>query len=200
LGLTATLKKSGDIEMAEQETIKTINGVDTQALEELIESVQEDPSLAKSTLRVRNKWIKADHSQTTVCDFYGAGQENSHEQTFVMDAGEPLLIAGKDEAASPMEYLLHSLAGCLTSTLVYQAALRGIEIQEIESHLEGDLDVRGFMGISDKVRKGYSNIRASFKVKTDEENLEELKELTKFSAVFDAISNATPIDIQVEKK
>jgi uncharacterized OsmC-like protein len=186
--------------MAEPKTVKILNGVDTEVLQNLIESVQEDPSLAKSTLRIGNKWIKGDQNQSAVCDFYGAGQENSHEQTFVLDAGEPLLIAGEDKAASPMEYLLHALAGCLTSTLVYQAALNGIEIQEIESHLEGDLDVRGFMGISEDVRRGYSNIRAIFKVKTDEENLEKLKELTKFSAVFDAVSNATPVYIQVEKK
>lgn len=186
--------------MAEPKTVKILNGVDTEVLQNLIESVQEDPSLAKSTLRISNKWIKGDQNQSIVCDFYAAGQENSHEQTFILDTGEPLLIAGRDKAASPMEYLLHALAGCLTSTLVYQAALHGIEIQEIESHLEGDLDVRGFMGISEDVRRGYSNIRAIFKVKTDEENLEKLKELTKFSAVFDAVSNATPVYIQVERK
>jgi uncharacterized OsmC-like protein len=99
-----------------------------------------------------------------------------------------------------MEFVLHALAGCLTTTLVYQAAAGGIEIQEIESQLEGDLDIRGFMGLSEDVKKGFEKIRVTFWVKTDEENIEKLKELTKFSAVFDTISNATPIDIQVEKK
>ncbi|MHC4173673.1 MAG: OsmC family protein [Planctomycetota bacterium] len=186
--------------MAEQQTIKIVNGVDTEVLQNLIESVQGDPSLAKSNLRIDNKWVKGGHNQSTISDFYGAGQDISHEQTFVLDADEPPILAGEDKGASPMECLLHALAGCLTTTLVYHAAVRGIEIQEIESRLEGDLDIRGFMGLSEDVRKGFENIRVTFKVKTDEENIEKLKELTKFSAVFDAVSNTTPVDIQVEKK
>lgn len=186
--------------MAEQKTIKIVNGVDTEVLHNLIESVQEDPSLAKTNLRVRNKWIKGSHNQSTISDFYGAGQEIVHEQPFVLDADEPPILAGTDKGANPMEYVLHALAGCLTTTLAYHAAVGGIEIQEIESVLEGDLDIRGFMGLSEDVRKGFDNIRVTFKVKTDEENIDKLRELTKFSAVFDAISNPTPIDIQLEKK
>lgn len=186
--------------MAEQKTMKIVNGVDSEVLQNLIEFVQRDPSLARSNLRINNKWIKGGHNQSTVTDFYGAGQDNLHEQAFVLDADEPPLLAGEDKGASPMEHLLHALAGCLTSTLVYHAAVLGIEIQDIESHLEGDLDIRGFMGLSEEVRKGYENIRVTFKVKTDEENIEKLKELMNFSAVLDAISNTTPVDIQVEKK
>jgi uncharacterized OsmC-like protein len=186
--------------MAEQKTIKIVNGVDTEVLQNLIGSVQEDSSLAKTYLRVRNKWVKGGHNQSTISDFYGAGQELLHEQTFVLDADEPPILAGQDNGASPMEYLLHALAGCLTTTLAYHAAVAGIEIQEIESQLEGDLDIRGFMGLSEDVRKGFENIRVTFRVKTDEENTEKLKELTKFSPVFNTISNPTPIDIQLEKK
>ena len=186
--------------MAEQKTIKVMNGVDREVLQKLIESVQEDPALAKSRLRVNNKWVKGGHNRSTISDFYGAGQENLHEQTFVVDADEPALLAGQDKGASPMEYLLHALGACLTSALVYHAAMRGIEIQEIESHLEGDLDVRGFMGLSEDVRKGFENIRVSFKVRADEENIEKLKELAKFSAVLDAVSNSTPVSIEVQQK
>jgi uncharacterized OsmC-like protein len=186
--------------MAEQKTIKIVNGVDTEVLQKLIESVQEDSSLAKTYLRVRNKWVKGGHNQSTISDFYGAGQELLHEQTFVLDADEPPILAGQDYGASPVEYLLHALAGCLTTTLVYHAAVAGIEIQEIESQLEGDLDLRGFMGLSEDVRKGLEKIRVTFRVKTDEEDIEKLRELAKFSPVFGTISNATPIDIQVEKK
>ncbi|MHC4528777.1 MAG: OsmC family protein [Planctomycetota bacterium] len=186
--------------MAEQKTIKIVNGVDTDVLHKLIESVKEVPALAQSLLRVDNKWVTGGHNQTTVGDFFGAGQENSHEQTFVLDADEPPLLAGRDKGASPVEHLLHALAACLTTTLVYHAAVRGIEMQELESHLEGDLDIRGFMGLSEDVRKGYQNIRVTFKVKTDEENVEKFKELAQFSPVFDAVSNATPVDVQIEKK
>jgi len=186
--------------MAEQKTIKMINGIDTEVMRSVMQSVQEDPSMARSNLRIRNKWINGSHNRSTISDFHAAGQDNPHEKPFVADADEPPLLAGKDKAAGPMEYLLHALAACLTSTLVYQAALRGIEIQEIESHLDGDLDVRGFTGLSDDVRKGYESIRVTFKIKTDEEDMEKLKELAKFSAVLDAVSNATPVDIQVQKK
>ncbi|MHC4309532.1 MAG: OsmC family protein [Planctomycetota bacterium] len=186
--------------MAEQKTIKIVNGVDTEVLHNLIDSVQEDSSLAKTYLRVRNKWVKGGHSQSTISDFYGAGQELLHDKTFVLDADEPPILAGEDKGANPMEYVLHALAGCMTTTLAYHAAVGGIEIQEIESELEGDLDIRGFMGLSEDVKKGFENIRVTFWVKTDEENIEKLRELTKFSAVFDTISTATPIDIQVEKK
>jgi uncharacterized OsmC-like protein len=186
--------------MAEQKTIKIVNGVDTEVLQNLIESVQEEPSLAKTYLRLRNKWVKGGHNQSTISDFYGAGQELLHEQTFVLDSDEPPILAGQDNGPSPVEHLLNALAGCLTTSLVYHAAVRGIEIQEIESKLEGDLDIRGFMGLSEDVRKGFEGIRVTFKVKTDKENIDKLRELTKFSPVFDAVSNATPVDIQVEKK
>ena len=96
-----------------------------------------------------------------------------------------------------MEYLLHALAGCLTSSLVYHAALEDIRIEELEAELEGDIDLRGFLGISDDIRKGYQAIRVNFKVKTDAENLEKLKALTKFSPVFDVVSNGTKVDIQL---
>jgi uncharacterized OsmC-like protein len=190
----------GDKKMAEQKTIKIVNGVDTEVLHNLIDSVQGDSSLAKTHLRVRNKWVKGGHNQSTISDFYGAGQELLHDQTFVLDSDEPPILAGEDKGASPAEYVLHALSGCLTTTLVYHAAVGGIEIQEIESQLEGDLDIRGFMGLSDDVRKGFENIRVTFWIKTDEENIDKLRELTKYSAVFDAISNPTPVDIQVKKK
>ncbi|MHC4086896.1 MAG: OsmC family protein [Planctomycetota bacterium] len=186
--------------MAEQKTIKIVNGVDTEVLQNLIGSVQEEPSLAKTNLRLRNKWIKGSLNQSTISDFYGAGQELLHEHTFVLDADEPPILAGGDKGANPMEYLLHALAGCMTTTLVYHAAAGGIEIQEIESQIEGDVDIRGFMGLSEDVRKGFENIRVTFRVKTNEENIDKLRELAKFSAVFDTISTATPVDVQVEKK
>ncbi len=186
--------------MAEQKTIKLVNGVDTEVLQNLIGSMQDDPSLGRCNLRIHNKWVKGSHNRSTVSDFYGAGRDIPHEQTFVLDVDEPPLLAGEDNWASPMEYLLHSLAGCLTSTLVYHAALSGIEIQEIESYLEGDFDIRGFMGVSEDVRKGFENIRVTFKVKTGEENIDRLRELTRFSGVFDTLINATPVDIKVEKK
>ena len=112
----------------------------------------------------------------------------------------PSRLTGEDLGANPVEHLLNALAGCLTSTLVYHAAIRGIKIDELESELEGDLDLRGFLGLSKDVRKGYQNIRVNFKVKTDAENLNRLKALSKLSPVFDVTSHGTNVDIQIESK
>ncbi len=88
----------------------------------------------------------------------------------------------------------------MTTTLVYHAAVRGIKLEEVESELEGDLDLRGFLGISNEVRPGYQEIRVNFKVKTDAENLETLKELIKLSPVYDVVSSGTRVNVQLEKK
>ncbi len=88
----------------------------------------------------------------------------------------------------------------MTTTMVYHAAVRGIKLEEVESELEGDLDLRGFFAISDEVRPGYQEIRANFKVKTDAENVETLKELIKLSPVYDVVSNGTRVNVQIETK
>jgi len=109
------------------------------------------------------------------------------------------VLAGGDKGANPVEHLLHALASCVTTTLVYHAAVRGIKIEQLESDLEGDLDLRGFLGLSDEVRRGYENIRVKFKVKTDAENIERLRALSKLSPVFDITSKGTNIDVSIEK-
>ena len=88
----------------------------------------------------------------------------------------------------------------MTTTMVYHAAVRGIKLDEVESKLEGDLDLRGFFAITDEVRPGYEQIRVKFKVKTDLENLETLKELIRLSPVYDVVSNGTKVDVQIESK
>ena len=177
-----------------------INGVDVSAVQDTVSAIQENPEMAQCTFRLKNKWINGGLNQSTVGDFYGANQENAHLQTFEIQADEPQLLAGKDQAANPVEYLLSALTACMTTTLVYHAAIRGIKIDELESELEGDLDMRGFFGLSNEVRRGYENIRITFKVKTDEENLARLKALSKLSPVFDVTSKGTNIDVQIERK
>ena len=96
--------------------------------------------------------------------FYGAKQEIAHKQKFEMDADEPPILAGEDEGANPVEHLLHALASCVTTSMVAHAAVRGIHVEEVESELEGDIDLRGFLGLSDDVPKGYTDIRVKVKV------------------------------------
>ena len=177
-----------------------LNGVDVKAVEELVRNLQDNPDLAKCNFRARNKWLTGGHNQTRISDFYGAQQDINHKTTFVLDADEPPILAGEDRGANPVEHLLNALAACVTTTLVYHAAVRGIKIEELESELDGDLDIRGFLGITNEVRRGYSNIRVKFKVKTDEENIEKLKALSKLSPVFDVTSNGTNVDITIERK
>ena len=179
---------------------RVLNGVDVDAVAGLIDAVREKPDLAESKFRVSNKWIAGGHNRTTVTDFYGAGQDIFHREPFVLDADEPPILAGQDKGANPVEHLLHSLASCMTTTLVYHAAVRGIKLDEVESEYEGDIDLKGFLAISDKVRPGYQEIRVRFKVKSDPENVERLKALSRLSPVYDVVSKGTRVNVQIERK
>jgi uncharacterized OsmC-like protein len=186
--------------MSEQKTINLVNGVDMDALGNTVSAIQKRPELGESRFHIHNKWIRGGHNRSSVTDFFGAGQVMSHKQTFELEADEPPVLGSEDLGANPVEHLLHALAACVTTSMVCHSAVRGIRIDELESELEGEIDLRGFLGLSQDVRKGYQNIRINFKIKTDEENLEKLKALTQFSPVFDVVSNGTSVDIQMERK
>ncbi len=184
--------------MAEQQTINKVNGVDTNVLQTTVSNIKQDPELARCKFHIENRWIDGNHNRTLVKSFYGAKQENEHQETFELHADEPPVLAGNDMAPNPVEHLLNALATCVTTSLVAHAAVRGIHIEELESQVEGDLDLRGFLGISKDVPKGYTDIRVSFKAKTDPENVEKLKELAEFSPVYNTLTNGVNVDIQVE--
>ena len=173
------------------------NGVDVGALFATIEAVRQDPELAKFRFRARNRWLGADRNQTTVTGFYGAKQELPHARPFEMECGEPPVLLGQDRGANPVEHLLNALIGCLTTTMVYHGAARGFEIESVDSELEGDLDLRGFLGISGEVRKGYSEVRVKMRVKSSA-SPQALRELAQYSPVFDVVSRALPVRIEVE--
>jgi uncharacterized OsmC-like protein len=177
------------------------NGVDTQQLYGTLDAIKADPSIAKFQFRARNRWIDGAHNRTTIRDFYAANQEDtSRADEFVIDAGEPAILLGSDTGANPAEYLLHALAACLTTSLVYVAAARGVHLTEVESTLEGDMDVQGALGLSDEYRNGFEQIRVNFRVSGDapEEKLREVVERAQQrSAVFDMVSNGVPITVDV---
>ena len=175
-----------------------VNGIDIAKVNEAIEAMKSNPGLAKFKFRISNKWKDGSRNRTTVGDFYGVGQENRHSAKFEVEADEPKPLAGSDLAPNPVEHLLNALASCLTSTLVYHAALHGIKIEELESELEGDMDTRGVLGISNEVRRGYDNIRVKFRVRTDSANIEKLKAFSKLSPVFDVTTNGTKVDVSIE--
>jgi uncharacterized OsmC-like protein len=178
------------------------NGVDTAQLFGTLDAVKADPELAKFQFRARNRWIDGAHNRTTIRDFYAAKQEDtSRQEAFVIDAGEPAILIGSDTGPNPAEYLLHALAACLTTSLVYIAAARGVHLTEVESTLEGDMDVQGALGLSDDYRNGFERIRASFRIQGDapEEKLREIvTRAQQRSAVFDMVTNGVPVAIDVE--
>ncbi len=180
---------------------KMMNGVNVEQLFGTINAITETPGLARFNFRASNRWINGGHNRTTIKDFYGAGQEDTSRQAaFVMDNDEPAVLLGEDKGANPVEFVLHALAGCLTTSLVYHAAAQGIQVDEVESRLEGDLDLHGFLGLSEEVRNGYENIRVTFKIKADapREKLEELCQLArKRSPVFDIVSNPVVVTVQL---
>lgn len=176
-----------------------INGVDVERLGQTVQAVQQNPGLGTSQFRAVNRWVSGGHNRSTIKGFYGAGQEDTtRTKPFVLDADEPHVLLGKDQGANPVEFVLHALAACLTTSLVYHAAARGIQIESVESKLEGDLDLQGFLGLSEQVRKGYKQIRANFTIKSDA-SAEQLEALTKFSPVYDIVSNPVSVSIQINK-
>jgi uncharacterized OsmC-like protein len=177
------------------------NGVDSEQMYGTLDAIKAQPELGVFQFRAHNHWIDGAHNRSTIKAFYGAGQEDStRSRSFVIDAGEPAILLGSDTGPNPAEALLHALAACLTTTLVYVATARKVRLTEVESTLEGDMDVRGALGLSDEVRNGFSRIRVSFKVKGDApaEKLREVVERAQArSAVFDMVSNGVPVEVGV---
>jgi uncharacterized OsmC-like protein len=176
------------------------NGVDTQQMYATLDLINGRPELARFQFRARNHWIAGAHNRSTIQGFYGAGQEDvSRAEPFVLDAGEPAVLLGANTGPNPVEYLLHALAACLTTSIVYVAAARKVKLTSVESTLTGELDARGAFGLSDEVRNGFERISASFRVSGDasEEKLREVVERAKArSAVYDIVTNGVPVDFE----
>jgi len=185
-----------------QQLVKIINGVPVDELFATIDAITTTPSIAKFKFRIRNVWEGAGRNVSRINEFYGAGQDLSRKQTFLLEADEPSVLLSKDTAANPVEHLLHALAACLTTSMVYHAAARGIEIEEVESSLEGDIDLHGFLELDKKVRKGYQGIRVNFKIKANvpDEQLQEIVQLgPNYSPVFDSLTNGVPVSVTAER-
>jgi uncharacterized OsmC-like protein len=179
-----------------------VNGVNVDQLFSTIDLIKEKPEIAKFKFRATNKWVNATHNRATVKDFYGAGQEDDTRDPMVFHLDEPPVLLGNNEGANPVEYLLVALSGCLTTSMIAHASANGIKLKSVESRYEGDLDLRGFLGISEDVKVGYQNIRVYFKIDADipETQKEELIRMAqKYSPVFNTIFNQTPVSVQLEQ-
>ena len=188
--------------MAQTTQTGTVNGVNVDELFKTIDAIKATPGIAKFKFRIANEWLGGGHNRSTCKDFHGAHEDIQHATTFVLDADEPPILLGEDRGANPVEYLLHALAACVTSSMVYHAAARGIQIEEVESTVQGNIDLRGFLGLDPNIRRGYQDIRMSFRVKADapDEQIQEIVAMgPRFSPVFDSVSNGVPITVTAER-
>jgi len=182
-----------------EQTSPLVNGIDTEQVVSLVTRVAEDEAYGKFKFRANNQWIHGSRSRTSIQDFYAGGQENTgRKEALTVDADQPAFLAGKNTAPNAVEYLLHSLTSCLNTTLVYHASVQGIELEEVNVFAEGDMNVRGYFGISDDVKRGYERIRVNMHVKSDAD-VETLTKLAMHSPVYEVVSNSVPIDFNMTK-
>ena len=176
------------------------NGVDTPTLFATLEAVKGQPELAKFQFRATNRWIRGTNSRSRIEPFKGAGGVHAHKGVHEYDADHPAVLVGGDQAPTPVEFLLHAIAACITSGIANIAAARGVTLTEVSSTVEGDIDLLGILGLSDQVRNGYQKIRVSFDIKGDAppEKLQEIVEQSRArSAVFDVLTNGVPVSLSV---
>uniref|UniRef100_A0A7C3Z239 OsmC family peroxiredoxin n=1 Tax=Desulfobacca acetoxidans TaxID=60893 RepID=A0A7C3Z239_9BACT len=181
---------------------RLVNGINVDQLFQTIELVKENPGLAAFKFRARNTWVAGTHNRATVKDFYGAFQEDDSREAMVFELDEPPVLCGDNLGANPVEYLLVALSGCLTTSLVAHAATKGISLKKVSSRYEGDLDLRGFLGLSEEVPVGYQTIRVYFSIDADipEAQKQELVNMAqKYSPVYNTITRGTPVSVLLDK-
>jgi uncharacterized OsmC-like protein len=177
--------------------VTMLNGINPDALAQTVAAIQAQPELAQFQFRARNRLIGGGLNRSEIKTFHGAKQEHRTDSPgFVVDNDEPPVLLSQDQAPNPVEYVIHALLGCMTTTTVYKAAALGIEIESVRSEIEGDLDLQGMLGLDPSVRPGYQELRARLFIKTKDQR-PELLELYRGSPVFDTLARPVPIKVQV---
>jgi len=182
-------------------TVNDRNGVDTATLFATLDAVKAAPQAAAFQFRAHNEWVNGTHSRGQIRDFFGVGEERAHERTFTFDADHPAVLVGRDNGPTPVEFVLHALAACLTAGLANIAAARGVRLTEVRSTVAGDIDLNGILGLDPSVRNGYQNITVTFTVRGDAppEKLRALVEQSRArSAVFDVLTNGVPVTLEID--
>ena len=177
------------------------NGVDTATLFATLDAVKQAPEAARFQFRAHNQWLSGTHNRSTIEGFFGVGEERTHERTFVFDADHPAVLVGRDNGPTPVEFVLHALAACLTAGLANIAAARGVRLTEVRSTVEGDIDLNGILGLDPAVRNGYQHVAVRFTIRGDAPaaTLREIVDQSRArSAVYDVITNGVPVTIDVE--
>lgn len=176
------------------------NGVDVAALLGAREALTEAPEAAKFMWRATSEWKNGTHSNSTVEGFFGLGEEQQHRTRYSFDLDHPEIFASEDNGATPVEYVLVGLAGCLTAGIAAVAQNREIQLRRVTATLEGDMDVRGILGMDSDVRNGFSGIKVTYDIDADA-SPDDIKAIVaqsqKRSAVYDIITNPTDVRVEV---
>lgn len=176
-----------------------VNGIDTDKVVDLATKISQDDDYGKFKFRANNHWINGSLSRSDIKDFYAGNKEHTgRDKTLIVDADQPAFLGGSNIAPNPVEHLLHSLNSCLSTTLVYHASVQGIPLESVDVSSEGQMNARGFFGISDEVNKGYERINVTMKVKSDAD-AETLTKLAMHSPVYEMVSKAVPVDFTMKK-
>lgn len=176
------------------------NGVDVETLFATLDAVRSNPAIAEFQFRATNEWVSGTHSRTTIHGFHGALQDLAHVEPRTYDADHPAILVGRDQGSTPVEFLLHALAACLSAGIANIAAARGVHLSEVSSTVEGDIDLTGLLGLDPGVRNGYQGIRVSFRLRGDDPTtLRKVVEQSRArSAVLDVLTNGVPVTISVD--
>ena len=178
-------------------TGNTLNGVDVERVLALAGSMQKDEEFGRFRFRATTQWIDGAHSRSAIQDFFAGGEEVAdRSKPHHLDADQPYFLAGENIAPNPVEYVLHALDSCLTVTLVCHAAVNGISLRAVETSSEGQMDARGFFGVSDRVNKGYERIQVKMRVKSDAD-VETLTRLAMHSPVYEMVSRSVPVEFKL---
>lgn len=176
-----------------------VNGLNTEQMMELAGKIAAEDDFSKFKFRARNHWLGGSRSRTSIQGFYAGGEEKCDRKDAIsVDADQPFFLGGKNTAPNAVEYLLHSLTSCLNTTLVAHASVQGIVLEEVEISAEGDMNVKGFFGISDEVNRGYERIRVDMKVKS-EADVGTIRSLAMYSPVYEVVSRSVPTELTVKK-
>lgn len=183
-----------------QQTKPLVNGSDTDRIIELATRMGEDENFGKFRFRAKNDWIHGSRSRTSIQGFFAGGNENTdRKQALTVDADQPVYLAGKNTAPNAVEYVLHALTSCLNTTIVAHASVREIILDELVISAEGEMDARGFFGVSEKVNKGYNHIQVNIEAKTGAD-VDTIKTLAMFSPVYEMVSRAVPVTLNITKR
>jgi len=184
-----------------QTQTQTLNGLNLEQMQQTVGALKSDPSLARFEFRARNRWVDGGHNRSSIQGFRGAGSEDtSRTEPFVFDNGEPPVLLGNNEGANPVEFLLHALAGCVTTTFVLHAAARGIRLRKVSTELEGDIDVQGLLDLDPSAAVGYEEIRIKMTVEADAPD-EEIEELIEYAKAHSPVCNTVcrPVPVKIER-